>query len=224
MVWPEKNWSRANKVISKYFNMPRIVIVFLLLVAWAVPSFSQKEPMAKPLPEICLSPAEEALYKQVNEYRAQKGLPEIKLSYSLCVVAITHCHDQAANYKQGRSCNLHSWSDQGNWKPVCYTPDHRKAALMWSKPRELTNYPGDGYEISFYSNYAYPTAEAAAADILNGWKKSQGHNNVIINRAIWKNVEWQAMGVGIFGGYANVWFGKEKDDAPQPITCPGETK
>lgn len=199
--------------------MTRIAVIFLVLVTLAGPLFSQNEPVTRQLPEICLSPVEEALYKQVNEYRAQKGLPAVKLSYSLCVVAVTHCRDQAAHYSDGNGCNLHSWSDQGTWKPVCYTPDHKQAELMWSKPRELTNYRGNGYEISFWSNYNYATPEAFARDILNGWKKSAGHNNVILNRDIWKKVEWQSMGVGIFGGYANVWFGEERDEEPWPETC-----
>jgi len=133
--------------------MSRIAVIFLVLVGLAGPLFSQNEPVTRQLPEICLSPAEEALFRMVNEYRAQKGLPAIKLSYSLCVVAVTHCRDQAANYSETKGCNLHSWSDQGNWKPVCYTPDHSKAALMWSKPRELTNYQGNGYEKIFMSEY-----------------------------------------------------------------------
>lgn len=84
---------------------------------------------------------------------------------------------------------------------------------MWDKPRELTGYKGDGFEISFWSTYPYATPMAAADDILNGWKKSAGHNNLIINKADWKSVEWKAIGIGIYGEYANVWFGKEEDSA-----------
>lgn len=90
---------------------------------------------------------------------------------------------------------------------------------MWDKPRELTGYQGDGYEISFYSTHEYNSPSACAKDILNGWKKSSGHNDVIMNKSIWKNVNWQAIGIGIYGEYANVWFGKEKDSAAEPKPC-----
>ena len=90
---------------------------------------------------------------------------------------------------------------------------------MWDKPRELTNYQGDGYEIAFYSSFKYNSPAAFARDILDGWKKSPGHNEVIVNKGIWKNVNWQAIGIGIYGEYANVWFGKEKDTAVEPELC-----
>lgn len=90
---------------------------------------------------------------------------------------------------------------------------------MWDKPRELTNYKGDGYEISFWSTYEYDTPEEAAKAILDGWKKSSGHNDVIMNKSIWRDVRWQAMGVGINGEYTNVWFGKEEDSAGEPEVC-----
>jgi uncharacterized protein YkwD len=83
----------------------------------------------------------------------------------------------------------------------------------------LTNYQGDGFEISFWSTYIYPSPEAFAKDILAGWKKSPGHNDVIINKNTWKNVNWNAMGIGIYGEYANVWFGKEEDSAGEPAIC-----
>ena len=57
-------------------------------------------------------------------------------------------------------CNLHSWSDKGPWSACCYTPDHAQAQCMWDKPSELTNYPGNGYEISAAG---YDSAQAALA-------------------------------------------------------------
>ena len=90
---------------------------------------------------------------------------------------------------------------------------------MWDKPRELTNYKGDGFEIAFFSTYKYTTPAAFAKDILEGWKKSPGHNNVIINKSIWKKVKWNAIGIGVYGEYADVWFGKEEDSAGEPQPC-----
>jgi uncharacterized protein YkwD len=46
---------------------------------------------------------------------------------------------------------------------------------------------------------------------LESWKESSGHNAVIINQGIWKN-QWNAIGVGVFKGFAVVWFGNEIDN------------
>lgn len=199
--------------------MFRLLLVFCISVLFAANSFAQKEKNPVPLPETCLTPEEFHLFNLINEYRQQKGLPVVKLSASLCYVARTHAVDQTANFKEGKRCNMHSWSDKGSWSSCCYTPDHRKAQCMWDKPRELTNYQGDGYEISFWSTYEYTTPEAKAKAILAGWKKSPGHNEVIVNKSIWKNANWQAIGVGINGEYADVWFGKEEDSAGEPKVC-----
>ncbi len=192
--------------------MIRFTVLCFVFLIFTGKMFSQTSNAQKQLPEINLTPTELELYRQICEYRAQKGLPEVKLSKSLCFVARTHAEDQIANHKYGSRCNLHSWSKNGNWSSCCYTPDHKKAACMWDKPRELTNYTGDGYEISFYSTFRFNSPEATAKDILNGWKKSSGHNEVIINKNTWKKVEWKAMGVAVYGDYSNVWFGKEADN------------
>jgi hypothetical protein len=46
---------------------------------------------------------------------------------------------------------------------------------------------------------------------LNGWKTSSAHNAVIINEGKWGAAHWQAIGVGMYKGYACVWFGRETD-------------
>ena len=77
---------------------------------------------------------------------------------------------------------------------------------MWNKPRELTTYPGNGYEIA-----AWSSIDITAQEAISLWKESAGHNNVILNMDTWSNVEWKAMGAAIYKGYAVVWFGKETD-------------
>jgi hypothetical protein len=196
--------------------MIRFLLPCFIILAVSVKTFAQKEASPKLIPEIFLTQTESELIRLINEYRAQKGLPAVKLSVSLCFVARTHAKDQAENYKEGKQCNMHSWSKKGDWSSCCYTPDHKKAKCMWDKPRELTNYQGDGYEISFWSDYTYDSPEAFAKDILNGWKKSAGHNDLLVNKNIWKKIKWQAIGVGIYGEYANVWFGKEQDIDGEP--------
>jgi uncharacterized protein YkwD len=196
--------------------MFRFLSFLLLFILLSTKLFPQNGNPGKQLPEICISQTEKELYKLINEYRAKKGLPQIKLSSSLCFVAQTHAKDQSENYKERKNCNLHSWSNKGNWTPGCYTPDHKNAKIMWAKPRELTNYQGDGFEISFFSTYSYTSTNDHADDILAGWKKSPGHNDVILNKNIWKQLDWQAIGIGICGNYANVWFGAEEDTAGEP--------
>jgi len=199
--------------------MLRFAGICILAFLLSAHSFSQQEISVKLLPENCITPSEASLYKLINEYRRQKGLPAVRLSVSLSYVARAHAKDQTENYKQSKRCNMHSWSSKGEWTACCYTADHKQSECMWNKPRELTNYQGDGYEISFWSTYNYDSPEAFAKDILEGWKKSQGHNDVIVNKSIWKGVSWKAMGVGVYGEYTNVWFGKEEDSAGEPKMC-----
>jgi len=80
---------------------------------------------------------------------------------------------------------------------------------MWDKPRELTSYPGNGYEIAHGCGLGGARTNARTA--LEGWKHSSGHNSVIINRSIWKDIDWNAVGVAVNGSYAVIWFGSEPD-------------
>ncbi len=156
-----------------------------------------------------LSQTEKTLYELVMEYRKEKNLPVIPLSKNLTIVAQTHVKDLVDNepHKASEECNLHSWSDKGNWTPVCYTSDHAQASLLWSKPRELTTYQGNGYEILSYTMGINITPAKA----LELWKGSPPHHAVIINQGPWTK-PWQAIGVGVYRGYAALWFGHEKDE------------
>ncbi len=91
---------------------------------------------------------------------------------------------------------------------------------MWDKPRELTDYSGDGFEIAF-AKYKSDNSDPklTASEALEGWKKSSGHNMVIVNKGSFKKMNWEAMGVGIYRGYATVWFGSEKDLLNEPPVC-----
>jgi uncharacterized protein YkwD len=80
---------------------------------------------------------------------------------------------------------------------------------MWEAPQRLgTPYPGNGYEILATVSYGAISPEES----LRMWQGSPGHNEVIINQGYW-NEPWNAMGVGIYGRYAAVWFGREPDPA-----------
>jgi uncharacterized protein YkwD len=161
--------------------------------------------------QACVSEEEYRLYTMVNDYRRDRGLEEIPLSPSLCRVAGAHVWDLQTNNPERGRCNLHSWSDQGPWSSCCYTNDHRRAACIWSKPAEVSAYEGYGYEVAFYSSLAADQHPDMAGAALQGWKKSPGHNRMIINKYSWKRIKWKAMGVGIYGNYAVVWFGDKPD-------------
>jgi uncharacterized protein YkwD len=157
----------------------------------------------------CLSAAEKKLYNEINNYRKEKKLPTIPISASLTTVAQKHAKDLFENRPDTGICNLHSWSDKGNWTACCYTPNHVEAKCMWQKPLELTGYKSNGFEIS----YKTTSGEVIPANALSSWKKSPSHNAVIINSGIWKKHQWKAIGIGIYANYAIIWFGDDTDTA-----------
>jgi len=170
-----------------------------------------------PSDQPCLSPEEKKLYDLIMAYRKSKRLKNIPYSSKLTKVAQTHVRDLAQyfDYEHRGDCNPHSWSDHGSWTPCCYTPDHKQAACMWNKPKEIAGYESDGFEIAFYSSDG-----AEALESLDGWKSSPGHNPVIINTGTWEKIEWKAIGVGIYGNYSVVWFGAAEDPSTLTVCSP----
>ena len=148
---------------------------------------------------------EQKLYEIIMDYRKKKKLKPIPYSVKLTQVAQAHVRDLVDNYdfSSKNLCNPHSWSNTGEWMPCCYTNDHKEAACMWGKPREIAGYEGNGYEIAYYSSNG-----SSASAALAGWKKSKGHNPLLINTGIWRTVQWEAIGIGVYKEYAVVWFGK----------------
>lgn len=154
---------------------------------------------------------EDQIAAGLNAYRAKRGLPPLPRSPLLDRVAEAHAadldehHPDRGTDPRGLPCNLHSWSDQGPWKPVCYTADHAYAPLMWMKPAEITGgaYPGPGYEIAYWSSDGVRAAQA-----LESWENSPGHRQLLAQTGPWKE-PWGAFGVGVRNGYAMIWFGRE---------------
>ena len=194
-------------------SITQVFFLIFLISFFSEPKAVPESPDSIEIPaDVCLNPAEQALFNQLNNYRQANGLPAIPLSRSLTLVAQVHCRDLAINqpHQRGR-CNMHSWSQSDNWSACCYTDDHKRAECMWNKPRELTNYQGDGFEIAFHTTAPFINADQFAAGAMDSWKKSKGHNDVMVNRGTWKNIRWEAVGVGYYGGYATIWFGMEPD-------------
>lgn len=147
------------------------------------------------------------LAKRVNEYRARHGQRSIPWSRSLSHVARAHAKDLETNPPKA-SCMIHSWSDSGDWEPCCYSPDHAQASCMWNKPHEISSYSGVGFEIAYLH-----TAGARPELALKAWRESEHHRAVLLNRGKWSDNIWRAMGAGVVGDYAVVWFGEEWDPA-----------
>lgn len=158
-----------------------------------------------------LSSEEQKIYDLIMEYRQEKGLPVIPLSPSLTTVAQTHVKDLVDNKPDLGDCNAHSWSTNGTWTSCCYTPDHAQASCMWNKPKELTSYKGNGFEIAVGSNDCCSDFVMTATYAINAWKNSAGHNALLINEGKWEKRPWNAIGIGLYKGFAVVWFGEEKE-------------
>lgn len=164
------------------------------------------------LREYGLSEAEANLYYLINEYRESLGFSKLSFSKSLTSVARAHVkdsHDYTPRLQlddRGIQGNLHSWSNNGNWRGGAYTPDHEHAQIMWDKPSELTDYTGAGYEISVYHSIGIDPKLA-----LDLWKSSSGHNEVITGDNDWSFIT--TMGVAMDKNYSHVWFGGDEDPA-----------
>ena len=175
---------------------------------------TQETRVIEALKAMGLTEKEAKLYYMINAYRESLGLPKLSFSKSLTEVARAHVRDSNTytpeNQVDSRGIrgNLHSWSGNGSWTPVVYTSDHYYMYDMWSKPREITNYTGNGYEISSWSSGMISPERA-----LNLWKNSPGHNSIMTTQ-ITGDADWsdlKTMGVSIDGHYAHVWFGSDAD-------------
>src|SRR5581483_1942246 len=158
-----------------------------------------------------LTKEELKLYNLITAYRAQHGLKPIPLSACLTQVAHWHVQDLETNHPDSATgCNLHSWSGKGKWQSCCYTPDHAQKQCMWNKPRELTAYTGNGFEIAAQSSEGIDASQALVL-----WQGSTYHNDVLLNKGIYTQ-PWKAMGIGIYKNYSVVWFGHELDNNGAP--------
>lgn len=175
---------------------------------------------ASPLPAV--GDEADRIAALVNQYRARHGLPPVALSPALTQVADAHARDleehrpDLAVDARGQPCNMHSWSAASGATPVCYTPDHAQAERMWSKPREITRgrYTGSGFEIAARSSIGIDADTAVAL-----WRSSPDHLDVILEQGPWRGARWQAMGVGLDGQFAVIWFGKAPDKGPAERTA-----
>ncbi|NHQ61009.1 CAP domain-containing protein [Chlorobium sp. BLA1] len=205
-------------MVSLFRSLAGIVLPVALLIAHSVTAFAadgspyggdaeilQASHGAGKSSRVSLSDEEAQLYRLLMDYRRSEGKPPIPVSPNLSRVARLHVRDLEAHPPSG-SCNLHSWSEYGSWQPVCYNGGE-SVQRMWSKPRELTSYNGNGFEVAACTS----SGRMLPSHALSLWEGSSAHNAVITNSGKWERLQWNAVGVAISGSYAVVWFGEESD-------------
>lgn len=153
-----------------------------------------------------ISGNELVLFDLINSMRVKNNLPPIPISSDLCKVARYHIDDLIVSKPQVKGCGLHSWSNSGNWTPCCDFKNLSGVQCMKLKPKEITGYPGFGYELIYWGNEAATPCEAAAL-----WQQVEASANMILGRGKWKGFQWKALGIGIKEGYAVLWLGDKPD-------------
>ncbi len=209
-----RNFAETYRKMSERIR----ILTLYVLVSFCSPIFSMAQTTIKqgnPVPvNFCIKEQEMKLFGMVNEYRKVYGLPPIPLSRSLCYVASLHVKDLYLHHSENSSCNLHSWSGKGFWKPFCYPQDENKKNSVWDKPREITRYPSKGYEIVYWENTT-PKPDS----ILLTWTMESYFNDFLMNTGIWEGKRWNAFGVAIYENYASAWFGEVADPEGVAWVC-----
>jgi len=190
--------------------MKKILVVLTLLIS--VSGIAQRG-----VPDdFCLTEDEYRLYELINAHRLVQGAREIPLSASLSFVARTHVIDLYTNHPDTGVCNLNSWSDKGEWTACCHNKYVPKEECIRNKPKELTKYTGEGYELT-YAEILSTNADT----VFRFWKKIDEANEFLLNEGRWEEKTWRAMGVGMYKSYAVVWMGQRTDPLPRPEVCEG---
>lgn len=167
--------------------------------------------------DICISKKEYRLYTLINAFRIDNDLPEISLSGSLSLLAKLHINDLITNHPDTSICNLHSWSDKGDWNACCYNKYIFEPSCMYDKAKELTNYKAKAYEMVFWES-----PEAHPDSVMQSWINIFASADMILSSDKWKNYNWESIGIAIKDEYAIVWFGEIKDMEETPELCDKE--
>lgn len=173
--------------------------------------FSQTDKIPE---DFCISQKEYDLYQVINKYRSDLSLDAIPLSNSLSYVAKKHAADLVANYPLEDGCNMHSWSDKGDWKPFCFPADQSRKNDVKDKAMELTNYTGKAWELTYWDNI-----DITAEEVLSFWNSIPATAAMLSNTDKWSDVVWNSIGIGMNEGYVLVWLGKKEDVEPHTIIC-----
>ena len=189
-----------------------LILIFFGLFSGAQYSLAQSKPS---IPDnFCITQQEYQLYSLINSYRIRLTLDPIPLSKSLCYVAKTHASDLAMHDNPDDKCNMRSWSDKGYWKAFCFPKDQNRRNDVKDKAKEISNYPGKAWEITYWENDIQDMER-----VLSFWNEIPYSADMISNTGKWSNVEWKSLGVGIQNGYVLLWLGKMDDVEAQTIIC-----
>lgn len=164
--------------------------------------------------DFCITDQEFRLYELINAHRIINGLDAVPLSASLSFVARTHVIDLYTNHPDTSICNLNSWSDKGDWTACCHNKYVPMEECIRNKPKELTAYTGEGYELTYAE-----IMDTHPDTVFRFWKKIDEAAQFLLNEAQWADKTWRAMGVGIYKNYAVLWMGQKRDALPSPETC-----
>lgn len=187
----------------------RILSITSLLVLFSTLVFSQNS-----IEELCLSQQESELVDIINGFRTENGMPEVKISRSLCYVADVHAKDLYFFYDERSGGSMHSWSDKGRWNACLYQNPKTDGRCMHNKPSELTSYQGLGFELVYWDNTRNESQNA-----FKTWLETNDNRNLLLNEGKYVAFDWNAVGVRVFKGYVVVWFGTTSDDANPMYVC-----
>lgn len=187
----------------------KIRVLFILLILLQIRAYGQEIPQ-----NFCLSTDEATLFNLINGLRVAHGQEPLLLSKSLSYVAQLHVRDLNMTQQSGSECNHHSWSDKGNWIPICYPKEQSRKKSVWDKPKELTRYPSIAYEVVYWEN-----STALPEMIIENWKTTRQSSELILNQEKWSKNKWKVVGVAVFKGYASAWFGEANDQEGEVRIC-----
>ncbi len=196
----------------------RMIFCFLgLILLLHLSGHSQDVPVKTvndPGDNFCVSQEEMILFNLVNDLRKQSKLSVIPLSGSLSLVSRIHIENLLTWKPQESGCNLNSWTEGPGWSSCCSNKDPQGIRCMNSKPSEITDYTGKGYELVYWEEES-----ASAIEAFELWKQVQASREMILNKGKWQSKEWKAMGIGIKNGYAVLWMGDKNDKPSNILIC-----
>lgn len=199
--------------------MRRLMFLIVMFIVWLlgfISSLTLKAQNASVPDNYCISAAEFDLFKKINAYRTERGLPELSLSRSLSYVAYLHVRDLKLNRPDSvKGCNKHSWSDQGNWAAFCFPRDQSRKKSVWDKPKEITRYPAQAFELIYHTT----DGDAKADDAMSLWRSLAASQAIMLNTGRYLKNKWKEVGVAMYQEYISVWFGEANDPETSVRLC-----
>ncbi|MGC8866260.1 MAG: SPOR domain-containing protein [Bacteroidales bacterium] len=196
---------------SKY-----LFLTIIVCLVWSLKNLPLIAQNAAVPDNYCISAAELDLFNKINAYRTERGLPELSLSRSLSYVAYLHVRDLKINRPDSvKGCNKHSWSGQGNWSAFCFPRDQSRKKSVWDKPKEITRYPGQGFELLYHTS----DGEAIADDAMALWRSLAASQAILLNTGHYLKNKWKVVGVAMYKEYISVWFGEANDPETSVRMC-----